>query len=158
MFTSEESSTRNQSISKKSHLNKFDPVPQGGGFASLSTCSPLRASSPRLFANQRFALRLGSSTLSWAQNDRGCTRRLRPLACVRVSGCCAPRAHLRGGRWWTINDGGCTRRLRPLVRKSIDLLSDSGLRPSLGRKTTADVRRGFASSGHSQVSSENLLR
>ena len=29
-------------------------------------------------ANQRFALRLGSTTFAWAQNDGGCTRRLAP--------------------------------------------------------------------------------
>ena len=38
MFTSEESSTRNQSTSKKSHLNKFNPVPQGGGAINEGGC------------------------------------------------------------------------------------------------------------------------
>jgi len=36
-------------------------------FASLSTCSPTRVFDPRLFSNQRFALRLGSSTLACSQ-------------------------------------------------------------------------------------------
>ena len=98
--------TRNQSTSKESRLNKFDPVRREGGSqvcrlalrlgsstlacsqvcrldrkhsvcsAKIAGCAvdppplrpPLRVSP---LANLRFALRLGSSTLAWAQYDSG---------------------------------------------------------------------------------------
>ena len=49
-----------------------------------------------------------------AQYDGGCTRRLRPLACVRVSGCCAPRAHLRGGEMVDDKRRGVYKKAAPL--------------------------------------------
>ena len=85
MFKSEETHTRNRSTSKESRLNKSYSVHRGKGGAKrprvYSNASPRGG-----FANQRFALRLGSSTLAClrkggeggTQYDRGCTRRLRP--------------------------------------------------------------------------------
>jgi hypothetical protein len=60
--------TRNQSTSKESRLNKFDPVRREEGFANL-----------------RFALRLGSSTLACSQVCRLALRlRSSTLACSQV--------------------------------------------------------------------------
>ncbi len=52
--------TQNGGAKRQRTYSKASPP----GFASLSTCSPTRVFDPRLFTNQRFALRLGSSTLA----------------------------------------------------------------------------------------------
>ena len=85
--------TRNQSTSKESRLNKFDPVRREGGFASLSTCSPTRVFDPRLFANQRFALRLGSTTLACSQVYR--LDRKHSVCSAKIAGCAVDPPPLR---------------------------------------------------------------
>ncbi len=69
--------TRNRSTSKKSRLNKFDPVHREGGSQVCRLALRLRSTTLACSQVCRLALRLGSSTLAWAQNDGGCTRRLR---------------------------------------------------------------------------------
>ena len=112
-----------------------------------TTAGVLEGFAPSGFANQRFALRLGSSTLAcspkggrWAVHDHRFTEEAAPLFRLRVGeqrpfsavhpkkrgaqydGGCMRRlrpfgARGRGRRWWAINDGGCTRRLAPGSRK-----------------------------------------
>jgi len=77
-----------------------------------SVCSPTRLSDPRLLA-------LGGG--EWGSKTKESVRDGSPLACVRVSGCCAPDSSMCR-RWWAINEGECTRWLALSLRKGKRML------------------------------------
>ena len=91
MFTSEESPTRNRSTSKEFRLSKSDSVHGDGG--RKTTAGVLEGFAPgiRLKERRKTPLPQYIRRRRGAQNDRGCTRRLRPVGLALGEGNGSPR-------------------------------------------------------------------